>query len=96
MDEVQEARQLGQELLEVSALLVSLEPDRSKVLVERLIDVASDALHRACLAPELDRAALCRLAPAPVRRRVLTDLIDALRNDEPGRRCTKARHLVVA
>ena len=93
---VQAARALGQELLEVSAVLCSIPAERTVVLVERLIEVADDAAHRAGIAPELERAARSPLAPAPVRRRVLTDLIDALRHDRPGTHSPRIRHLVVA
>lgn len=95
-DTLQEARQVGDELSQVISVLSDMDPDRTVVLVERLIDVAHDAARAAGLVPEMARAARCRLAPAPVRRRVLCDLIDALRHDSPGLPCTKARHLVVA
>jgi hypothetical protein len=93
---LQEARQVGEELSQVTAVLGDLGPERTVALVERLIDVAADAAKTAGLVPEMERAVRCRLAPAPVRRRVLADLIDALRHDSPGLPCTKARHLVVA
>lgn len=95
-DALHEARTIGDELNQVAAVLWGMAPEHTIVVVERLIDVAAAAARSAGLVPELDRAARCHLAPAPVRRRVLADLIDALRHDAPGLPCTKARHLVVA
>lgn len=95
-DALQEARQVGDELHQVTVVLADLDPEHTIVVVERLIDVASDAARGAGLVPEMARAVRCRLAPAPVRRRMLADLIDALRHDSPGLPCPKARHLVVA
>ncbi|OWY62100.1 hypothetical protein B7486_60240, partial [cyanobacterium TDX16] len=50
-DALQEAREVGDELHQVTAVLADLDPERTIVVVERLIDVASDAARAAGLVP---------------------------------------------
>jgi hypothetical protein len=94
-DAVTEAKRIGQDLVDVAIALDHLDPDETKLIVERLIDVAATTARAAGTAAELEPAIADRGAPAVVRRRVLGHLASALCRCD-GRTASPRPRLVAA
>jgi hypothetical protein len=94
-DAVAEAKKIGQDLVDVAIALDHLDPNDTKIIVERLIDVAATTARATGIAGELEPAVADRGAPPVVRRRVLGHLASALCRCE-GRTASPRPRLVAA
>jgi hypothetical protein len=94
-DAAEEARTIGQDLVDVAVALDHIDPNETQIIVERLIDVAATTARAAGVAAELEPAVADRGAPPVVRRRVLGHLASALCRCE-GVIGTRRPHLVAA